>query len=378
MPTKYDRGFFVDENAPSGQAIATPEETLNKYDKEYFLPEGDSAPQEAETALTPAQVAGVAGGAAGVALGKHAMPSGVGPLARVLEGAYGAPSGSLADVHNLTQPLSADAVAQRVAEQRMPTEPSVGMSAESPTTPGGRWAAKTGFGVGEGTVEDVNAAYRRRQNTGKISSKLDKKFGVRKPGESAQIMQRMLDKSAAESLPDAAAEAQLADELKAETARRSTLAQMAENIRKAGGAYGIAKHALRTGLNVGTGVLGGLHGFQGLSDMQQQGLNPANASQTAEGAALLYAMRNPTVGLPAAGAASIFNAGNDIYQHGPTAQNVTKGISGAGMVAMPRNPIVGTALQVPALGVSLFDWLKEHNPSAIPAWLRSQSQNQKK
>ena len=373
MPTKYDNGFFIDEAAPSGDSKAPIDAELNKYDTEYFLPEGDSAPQ-ADRALTAEQIAAIGGGAAGLAFGKHAAPSGVGPLAQKIESLYGAPQGSLADVRDLTRPMSPDAVAQRVAEQRMPG--AAGVSAE-PTTPGGKWAAKTGFGVGEGTVEDVNAAYRRRQNSGKITSKLDKKFGVRKPGESPQLMQRLLDKSAAENLPNPAAEAQMLEQLKAEAAQKSTLAQMAENIRKAGGAYGVAKHALRTGLNVGTGILGGLHGYQGLSDMQEQGLNPANASQTAEGAALLYAMRNPSIGLPAAGASAMFNAGNDIYQRGPSPQNVTKAISGAGMAVMPRNPLVGAALQAPAVGVSIYDWLKE-NPDMLPAWLSSQRNNQQK
>jgi len=375
MPTKYDRGFFVDENAPAGQAISElPDANAaapNKYDDQYFLSDGNSTPEELGGALTSGQIAALAGGAAGAMLGKHAVSEGTGPLARGLENLYGAPKGSLAEVHNLTQPLSADAVAQQVAAQHIPpVSGETEVSAQRPT-PGGRYSEKTGYGIGEGTVAEVNERRQRAKSHGKITSKLEKKFGIPEVGQSAQLSQRLIDNLRL----DPTAEAKIQEQLNAEAARKSTLEQMAENIRKAGGAYGVAKHAMRTGLNVGSGILGGLHGFQGLSDMQQQGLNLENASQTAEGASLLAAMRNPTVGLPLAGGASVANAGNKMYEQGVNTHNAAQMLSGAGMAVMPRNPIVGTAMQLPSAAVFINDWLLQ-NPKYIPAWLKAQNQKQ--
>ena len=49
-------------------------------------------------------------------------------------------------------------------------------------TPGGKWAKKTGFGIGEGTVEDVNRRYKvmAPDKESKIARKYFEKFGSRK------------------------------------------------------------------------------------------------------------------------------------------------------------------------------------------------------
>jgi len=61
-------------------------------------------------------------------------------------------------------------------------------------TPGGKWGAKTGYGVGEGTVEDVNAKYKRMKPQGKISGRMAERYGIARPGESADLVQRMIDR----------------------------------------------------------------------------------------------------------------------------------------------------------------------------------------
>ena len=62
-------------------------------------------------------------------------------------------------------------------------------------TPGGKWGAKTGYGVGEGTVEDVSSKYKRMKPQGKISGRMTELYGMRKPGESADLVQRMIDRA---------------------------------------------------------------------------------------------------------------------------------------------------------------------------------------
>lgn len=373
MPTTYDRGFFIDENAPAEQAggtpLAVPADEPNKYDEGYFLLDGNTAPQAIDGALTAEQIAALAGGAAGAAFGKQSPNTGVGVLGGLVERGYGIPSGSLTELHELSSPLSAEAVAQKVAEKHVLPAMTADEMPSQRSTPGGRYSEKTGYGIGEGTVAEVNERRQRAKSHGKVTKKLEAKFGVPEAGQSPQLAQRLIDK-----LPDIAAEQQLMrEQIAADEARKSTLDKMAENIRKAGGAYGIAKHALRSGLNVGSGVLGGLHGFQGVSDIQQQGLNLGNASQTAEGAALLAAMRNPTVGLPLAGGAAMVNAGNKMYEQGVNIPNATQMLSGAGMALMPRNPIVGTVMQAPAASVAIADWLNGH-PEYLPAWIRAKRQ----
>jgi hypothetical protein len=69
-------------------------------------------------------------------------------------------------------------------------------------TPGGKWGAKTGYGVGEGTVEDANAKYKRMKPQGKISGRMADRFGFAKPGESPDLVQRMIDR---QKLAEAAA-----------------------------------------------------------------------------------------------------------------------------------------------------------------------------
>jgi hypothetical protein len=61
-------------------------------------------------------------------------------------------------------------------------------------TPGGKWGTKTGYGVGEGTVEDVNAKYKRIKPQGKISGRMAERYGIAKPGESPDLTQRLIDR----------------------------------------------------------------------------------------------------------------------------------------------------------------------------------------
>jgi hypothetical protein len=68
---------------------------------------------------------------------------------------------------------------------------------ETGTTAGEKWAAKTGYGKGSGTVQDVSSAYQRSAGKGKVSSKLDKLWGVAQAGENPQLTQRLIDRAKA-------------------------------------------------------------------------------------------------------------------------------------------------------------------------------------
>lgn len=75
------------------------------------------------------------------------------------------------------------------------------------TTSGGKWAAKTGYGMGEGTVQETSSRYQRSMPSGKVSGRMAKRFGPALPGESPDLTQRLIDRSAAQSKAEAEAAA---------------------------------------------------------------------------------------------------------------------------------------------------------------------------
>jgi hypothetical protein len=64
-------------------------------------------------------------------------------------------------------------------------------------TPGGKWGAKTGYGKGSGSVQDVSSKYQRAVGKGKVSGRMDKLFGIAQAGESPQLTQRLIDRAKA-------------------------------------------------------------------------------------------------------------------------------------------------------------------------------------
>ena len=90
-------------------------------------------------------------------------------------------------------PADAAKLAERVMSQ--------GQSAE---TAGGKWAAKTGYGMGEGTVQETSSRYQRAMPSGKVSGPQSKRFGPALPGESPDVVQRMIDRANATKAAQAA------------------------------------------------------------------------------------------------------------------------------------------------------------------------------
>jgi len=88
-----------------------------------------------------------------------------------------------------------------------------GVDTTEDQTPGGKWAEKTGYGVGSGSVQDVSSKYQRRASKGKISSKLDKLYGVKMPGEPDSLIDRMIQRNqAAQTEQEIARQTALAEE----------------------------------------------------------------------------------------------------------------------------------------------------------------------
>jgi hypothetical protein len=72
----------------------------------------------------------------------------------------------------------------------------VGQPSAGPTS-GEKWAAKTGYGKGAGTVQDVSSRFQRSIGQGPISGRMDKLWGPALEGESPQLTQRLIDRAKA-------------------------------------------------------------------------------------------------------------------------------------------------------------------------------------
>jgi hypothetical protein len=80
-----------------------------------------------------------------------------------------------------------------------------GANMQQPTglTSGEKWASKTGYGKGQGTVQDVSSRYQRSMGQGPVSGRMDKLWGPPLEGESQQLSQRLIDRAKALELSKA-------------------------------------------------------------------------------------------------------------------------------------------------------------------------------
>lgn len=150
----------------------------------------------------------------------------------------------------------------------------------------------------------------------------------------------------------------------------SYLAELAKRIEKAGGLAEVMSRAAKAGLYGGAAAMSGLDLWHAINSMRQEGVNPQNILQGAEGAGFLGALRYPRAGLGLAGAAKAARAGENMYATGATPQNVAQAVSGAGIAAMPYAPRVGALAQVPELtlaGKEALLGLAKKNPQ----WLKN-------
>jgi flagellar protein FlgJ len=77
-----------------------------------------------------------------------------------------------------------------------PPVPPGGLPSGGPTS-GEKWAAKTGYGKGAGTVQDVSSRFQRSIGQGPVSGRMDKLWGPALAGEHPQLTQRLIDRAKA-------------------------------------------------------------------------------------------------------------------------------------------------------------------------------------
>lgn len=149
----------------------------------------------------------------------------------------------------------------------------------------------------------------------------------------------------------------------APAAESSYLDDLAKRIQKAGGLSEVLSRAAKAGLYGGATAMSGLDLWRAINSMTQEGVNPQNALQGAEGAGFLGSLSNPRLGLGVAGAAKMARAGENMYDTGVTPQNAAQAVSGAGVAAMPYGrpgAVVGALAQVPELTLAAKEWLLAH------------------
>jgi len=171
------------------------------------IPTGMEPPPE-PTPAAPAASSPMAE-AAKQALGEASAQTGISP-GGLAGGALGGALGVL-EQRNLVRPVTMIGNALSAAQEAMrpPVAPPaapvggpagpVGPLSEGLTS-GEKWAAKTGFGTGAGTVQDVSSRYQRAAGQGPVSSAMSKTWGVPQPGESPQLAQRLIDRANAAEL----------------------------------------------------------------------------------------------------------------------------------------------------------------------------------
>ncbi len=284
---------------------------------------------------TPERMAAAFGGGAGALFGNPLTGDPGGMAAKLAERMMGAPSGSVQDLYGAQNPMEPSTLSRRLAEQRVPplqpgplptTAPDAGL------TPGEKWGSKTGYGKGSGTVQDASSAYQRALSKGKIAGKLDKLYGPKLPGEPDALVDRMLFRQKQAEAVQAAAvqaeqnrlaaeEAQRRDMERAQQERSRTVGQVDRSQQRAKTLYDTGLGTASKAVNVLSGALGARDVYSGLTSMfpkdeatGEYGYNPTrtNVPQTVGGAGAVYALRNPYLGLPVAGAAATYRAARGI------------------------------------------------------------------
>jgi hypothetical protein len=81
-------------------------------------------------------------------------------------------------------------------QTNVPPVPPFGQPPAGPTS-GEKWAAKTGYGKGAGTVQDVSSRFQRSIGQGPVSGRMDKLWGPALEGENPQLAQRLIDRAKA-------------------------------------------------------------------------------------------------------------------------------------------------------------------------------------
>ena len=190
-------------------------------------------------------------------------------------------------------------------------------------TSGEKWAVKTGYGKGAGTVQDVSSRFQRAIGHGPVSGSVDKLWGPALAGEDPQLAQRLIDRARAAEVARNAAAAQITEEAAAAAAQ---ITEEAAAVTRA----------------------------QSLPGRMVAGLSQAAPY-------IKPALRVAGSALGGAGAAvQGYSAAQDYAKNGLTLRSAAKGLaalgSAAAMVPSGLTQIGGALAQIPAAGFDIYDY----------------------
>jgi hypothetical protein len=199
------KGSYFDVSVPQEEYEKSLTGALNAIPEDQQLPFTPTAKpatvdgSEGDMVVVPAPLASAdslpasdrSGASSGERFLAGAVGTGIGTLATGAQ-AYGAQN-TAAAVRRAGLEEAARIAAQRSAGVIPPATGGLGEG----LTSGEKWAAKTGYGKGAGTVQDVSSRFQRAVGKGPISSKMDKLWGPALEGENPQLAQRLIDRAKA-------------------------------------------------------------------------------------------------------------------------------------------------------------------------------------
>jgi hypothetical protein len=289
-----------EETAPT--PVATPViPVVAQSDKVKDIPKGEVGPTGAISSQKSPKELALLGGAIGAGTGAG------------LTGAYATYKGAQG-VRNFAANLAnVPRALQEAAETAGAASPS--QTAPAGATSGEKWAVKTGYGKGAGTVQDVSSRFQRSIGQGKVSGGVDKLWGPALTGEDPQLAQRLIDRARAAEAARVAAAAQVAEEVAAATQARSLPSRVAAGLSQALPYAG-------TAAKIAGSTLGGI-----------------------------------------GAATQLYDAQRDYAKEGPSLRNAAKWLAGAGstaaMIPSGYTQIAGGLAQIPNAAYALKDYVAE-------------------
>jgi hypothetical protein len=148
----------------------------------------------------------------------------------------------------------------------------VGQPSAGPTS-GEKWAAKTGYGKGAGTVQDVSSRYQRSMGQGQISGRMDKLYGPALQGESPQLSQRLIDRAKA---AEAARIPPKVSGLDWITGRLASMIRPVASVASTVGRYGLPPLALANAAGEGVNIAQEMRKPEDQMDLTGMALSGAN------------------------------------------------------------------------------------------------------
>jgi len=234
-------------------------------------------------------------------------------------------------------------------------------------TSGEKWNESQGWGKGTGTVADVVQAGKRAKNNGKVSKKLDEKYGIRQESEPASIADRLIEKSKraeAQAIVDENIRKQkILDDASRVKTENETATKDAYSKSVLGRTLGVAGNTLRGGLS----GMGALYGYETARDALKNNQYVQSGLHAVSG---LGSAADLAASIPAIAKTGVRMVAGPLAIAADTGANLVKHYQAGQYGEMPTDVGIGALGFVPYAGVPLSmgaSYLRDH-PEMIKKW----------